>query len=59
MSATIPVTKLNAPMKTVYDIYLPAVDFALNVKAAFAKKLNVTATTKPAKFDTACDRLNR
>ena len=50
-----PDIKLNNPINATKRVYLTPVAFFLKVNFEFAKKLNVTATTKPTKLDIACE----
>ena len=50
LSAAHPTVALSVPMNPTYNMYRIVVVDALNVNFAFAKKLKLTATTKPAKF---------
>ncbi len=53
LSAAHPTTALSVPINPTYSMYRSVVVDDLKVNLAFAKKLNDTATTNPAKLPSA------
>ena len=54
LSAIQPTAALSVPINPTYSMYRRVVVDDLKVNLAFAKKLNDTATTNPAKFPSDC-----